>query len=59
MTSTNEYKKRIIKHIVTEVLDSSATWIAIMDDQDIGNEKQKYKIQQAIWDAQIHMENFK
>ena len=59
MATTEEYKKRIIKHLVNEVLDSSGMWCAIMDDQDIGNEKQKNRIQQAIYQAQFHMENFK
>ena len=58
MATTKEYKKRIIKHLVCEVLDSSEMWNAIMDDQDIGNEKQKHRIRQAIWQAQFHMENF-
>jgi len=55
MTSTKEYKKRIIEHLVNEVCDSSDMWGAIMDDQDIGNKKQKKKIQEAIYQMQLHI----
>ena len=55
MTSTKEYKKRVIEHLVNEVCDSSDMWSAIMDDQDIGNKKQKKKIQEAIYQMQLHI----
>jgi len=48
MKTTKTYKRNLIKHLIDDVIDSSASWDVLMTDNDDWSKISKSRIREAI-----------